>query len=265
MTPERVVRLVGRWVRFYTRELPAPVAQRRVDEIGADLHDQIAHERACGTADRRIALSIVSRMVRGLAADASWRGHHHPSNAKEAMNTNRSAIGIVLAPASILLVPLLAMLFTDEMAWGVFDFVLAAVLLMGIGLVYALVRNAGNLAYRAAVGIAIATALFLVWMVGALGVIGETGDRADLMYLGVLAVGIIGAVVARFRPEGMARALLATALVQALVVVIALIAGKHEAPVTSVAEILGLNGMFVALFIASAWLFHHAARTQPRH
>jgi len=265
MTPERVVRLVDRWVRFYTRELPAPVAQRRVDEIGADLHDHIAHERARGTSDRRIALSIVSRMVRGLAADASWRGHHQPSTAKEAMNTNRSTIGIVLAPASILLLPLLAMQFTDDMAWGVFDFVLAGVLLMGIGLVYALVRNAGDLAYRAAVGIAIATALFLVWMVGALGVIGETGDRADLMYGAVLAVGIIGAIVARFRPEGMARALLATALVQALVAVIALLAGKHEAAISSVAEIVLLNGMFIVLFIGSAWLFRHAARKQPRH
>jgi len=257
MTPERVVGLVGRWVRFYTRELPAPVAQRRVDEIGADLHDQIAHERARGTSDRRIALSIFSRMVRGLAADASWRGHH--------AKATRSTIGIVLAPVSILVLPLLAMQFTDEMAWGVFDFVLAAVLLMGIGLVYALVRKAGNRAYRAAVGIAIVTALFLVWMVGALGVIGETGDRADLMYGAVLVVGIVGAVVARFRPEGMARALLATALVQALVAVIALLAGKHEAAISSVAEIVLLNGIFVVLFIGSAWLFRHAAREQPRH
>ena len=257
MTPERVVGLVGRWVRFYTRELPTPVARRRADEIGADLHDQIAHERARGTSDRRIALSLFSRMVRGLPADASWRGHH--------AKANRSTIGTVLAPVSILVLPLLAMQLTDEMAWGVFDFVLAAVLLMGIGLLYALVRKAGNLAYRAAVGIAIATALFLVWMVGALGVIGETGDRADLMYGAVLAVGIVGAVIARFRPEGMARALLATALVQALVAVIALIAGKHEAPISSVAELLVLNGMFVALFVGSAWLFRHAARTQPRH
>ena len=63
----------------------------------------------------------------------------------------------------------------------------------------------------------------------------------------------------------MARALLATALAQALVAVIALIAGKHEAAISSVSEILGLNGIFVALFIGSAWLFRHAARTQPRH
>ena len=62
----------------------------------------------------------------------------------------------------------------------------------------------------------------------------------------------------------MARALLATALAQALVAVIALIAGKHQAPISSVFEIVGLNGFFVALFIGSAWLFRHAARQQSR-
>jgi len=118
-------------------------------------------------------------------------------------------------------------------------------------------------AYRSAVGVALAAALFLLWLMGAVGVIGVEGDRADLMYFGVLAVGIIGAIIARFQPEGMARALFATALAQASVAVIALIAGKHQAPISSVAEILGLNGIFVALFIGSAWLFRHAAREQP--
>jgi hypothetical protein len=41
----------------------------------------------------------------------------------------------------------------------------------------------------------------------------------------VLAVGLIGAIIACFRPHGMARALFATALAQALVAVIALIFG----------------------------------------
>lgn len=78
MTPERVARLVARWVRFYTRELPAPIAERRTGEIDADLHDHIAHERAHGASDRRIALSILSRMARGLAADAAWRRRVRP-------------------------------------------------------------------------------------------------------------------------------------------------------------------------------------------
>ena len=266
MTPERTAELVGRWVRFYTRELPAPIAQRRVEEIDADLHDHIAHERSRGTSDRRIALSILSRMVRGLAADASWRGHHTNANpSEESMKTHgfayRSTIGIVLVAAAILLLPLLAMQFTDEVAWGVFDFAVAGVLLVGTGLAYLLVaRTAGNITHRAAVAVALAAAFMLVFLVGAVGVIGEDGDPADLMYGGVLAVGIIGAVVARFRPHGMARALLGMALAQALVGVIALIAGKHEAPISSVAEIVLLNGLFVALFIGSAWLFQHAAR-----
>jgi hypothetical protein len=79
------------------------------------------------------------------------------------------------------------------------------------------------------------------------------------MYVGVLAVGIAGAIAARLRPEGMARALLATALVQALVAGIALIAGEHQAPGSSVADILVLNGCFAGLFIGSALLFRHAA------
>jgi len=80
------------------------------------------------------------------------------------------------------------------------------------------------------------------------------------MYVGVLAVGIIGALIARFQPYGMALALFAAALAQALVAVIALIAGMHLAPYSSVGEILGLNGFFVALFLGSAWLFRSAAR-----
>lgn len=118
-------------------------------------------------------------------------------------------------------------------------------------------------AYRSAVGVALAAAFILLWLMGAVGVIGVEGDRADLMYFGVLAVGIIGAIIARFQPHGMARALFATALAQALVAVIALIAGKHQAPISSVAEILGLNGIFVALFLGSAWLFRYAGRERP--
>jgi hypothetical protein len=258
MTPERMAELVTRWARFYTRDLPTPIAQRRIDEIDADLHDHIGHERARGTSDRRIALSILSRMVRGLAADTSWRGQH-----AKATSVSRSAVGVVLATALVLLVPLVAMQFTDEVVWDLADFAFAGALLAGTGLMLqAAWRRARSNAYRLAAAVALGAVLLLVWSAAAVGVIGEDGDPADLMYGAVLAVGIIGAVIARYQPAGMARALLAMALVQALIAVIALLAGKHQAPVSSVFEILGLNGFFVALFIGSAWLFRHAARRQ---
>ena len=115
--------------------------------------------------------------------------------------------------------------------------------------------------YRLAIGVALATVLFLIWAIGALGIIGE-GGRPDRMYAGVLAVCAIGTLIARLRPRGMAVALLATALAHALVAVVALIAGLQHTEGASVAEILGLNAMYAALFSLSAWLFRRAADQQ---
>ena len=115
-------------------------------------------------------------------------------------------------------------------------------------------------AYRSALALAIATPFILLWMIGAVGVLGADGDRGDVMYIGVFAVVIVGTVIARLRPGGMARVLVAAAVAQSLVAVIAIMAGLHRVPYSSVGEILGFNAFFVALFLASAWLFHRAAR-----
>ena len=174
-----------------------------------------------------------------------------------ARNTYRSVVGVALATAFILLIPLLA-----EWAWTLFDFVFAGALIFGTGLTYVLAtRKRGNIAYRTAAGVALAAAFILVWVTGAVGIIGTEDDNANLMYVGVLAVGIIGAIIARFRPRGMARALFATALAQALVAMIALFAGLGS-PWSPPVEILALNGFFVALFVGSALLFRYAVREQ---
>ena len=170
----------------------------------------------------------------------------------------KSLSRVALAAAFILLLPLLAMQITDEVVWDLTDFAVAGALLVGTGLTYELVaRKVGNIAYRAAVGVTLAAALLIVWINLAVGIIGTEGNPANLMYIGVLAVGGIGAIIARFQPHGMARVLLATALAQALVAVIALIAGMQPAPALTV-----VNGFFVALFVGSALLFRNAAR-QP--
>jgi len=172
-------------------------------------------------------------------------------------NTYRSVVGVALVTAFVLLLPLLAMQVTDEVAWTLADFVFAGALIFGTGLTYVLVaRKAGNIAYRAAVGVALAAAFLLVWANAAVGI---TDSDADLMFILVPTVGIVGAIVARFRPHGMARALFATALAQALVAVIALFAGIVPA-YNSAFEVLGITGFYVALFVGSALLFRHAAR-----
>src|SRR5215210_5728734 len=137
--------------------------------------------------------------------------------------------------------------------------VLIVTLIFGTGLTYEPVaKKAGNIAYRAAVGAALAAALILLWLNLAVGVIGTEDDLANLMYVGVLAVGIVGAIIARFRPYGMTCALFTTALAQALVAVITGLGSPWSGPV----ELLALNGFFVALFGGTALLFRYAAREQ---
>ena len=115
-----------------------------------------------------------------------------------------------------------------------------------------------NTMYKVAVGVALAAALILVWLSLGVGIIGRDGDPANRMYFGVLVVGIIGALIARFRPGGNTRALVATAVAQTLVALIALIGGLGR-PWSGPLELLLLNGFFVALFLGSAWLFRGAA------
>jgi hypothetical protein len=124
--------------------------------------------------------------------------------------------------AFILLIPLVAMQFSDEWNWNLFDFAFAGTLLFGAALAYEWVaKKGGTTAYRAAVGVAVATALFLVWVNAAVGIIGDD-ESFNLMYFGVLATGIGGALTTRFRPQGMARAFLAVAIAQMLVPLIVL-------------------------------------------
>ncbi|NJC98928.1 MAG: hypothetical protein C3F07_09555 [Anaerolineales bacterium] len=117
----------------------------------------------------------------------------------------------------------------------------------------------GKTAYRSAIGIALAASLMLVWLSLGVGIIGRDGDPANIMYFGVIAVGLIGAVLARLRPVGMSRTLVAMALIQALVAAVALI-GKLGLPWSGPLELIALNGFFIVMFAGSAWLFQRAAR-----
>jgi hypothetical protein len=175
MTARRVAGLVALWVRLYTRNLPDEVARRRVEEIAADVEEHIAHERAAGVGERRIALGIASRMLRGVAADAAWRGRHISSR----KNLSRSAVRVAIGVALVLALPLIAMLLTDQVVWSLGDFIAAGVLLATVGVAVELaVKRAGS----RPLGIAIAAAGI------AAGILGEAGDAPGLVLLGILLV-----------------------------------------------------------------------------
>lgn len=179
---------------------------------------------------------------------------------KNARRGNPLRMAAWSAAALLLLLPLVAMQFTPEVDWDLTDFtVFGTMLLIACGTYELAAWMSDNTMYRAAFGMAIATGFFLTWVTLAVGIIGSEHGPANLMYGGVLAVAIIGAIVARLRPEGMARALLATAIAQALVLVIARIAGSGYTLESTLA-----TGFFGALWLASAWLFRQAAQQDDR-
>ncbi len=118
-----------------------------------------------------------------------------------------------------------------------------------------MITTSATTTYRLALGLAVGTVLFLVLAIGALGIIGD-GGRPDRIYVAVLAVLALGSLLARLRPGGMAVVLVATAVTQVMVTLLALMAGVGED--ASVFDILAINAMYAALFCLSAWLFRRA-------
>ena len=154
--------------------------------------------------------------------------------------------------AALLLAPLIAMRFTSEVNWTPSDFAFAGLMLGGVGAIYELtVRRSSNPWYRAGTVFALAAAFLIVWANGAVGMIGDEGDPANLMFGGVLAIALIGAILARFRPGGMALAMAAAALAQA-------IAGGIGLTIDPLGGVL--STAFATLWLISAALFRNAAR-----
>ena len=155
----------------------------------------------------------------------------------------------------LLLLPWVAMQFTSEVVWDLTDFaVFGGMLLVVCGSYELAARLTGNKTYRLAVGIALVGAFLLVWINLAVGIIGNEGSTANMVFFVIPVVGVVGALIARFESRGMARALVATAIAQALVAVIALIVGWGF--------IFVLTGFFILLWLTSAYLFWKAAKEQ---
>ena len=89
-----------------------------------------------------------------------------------AIKTN-NLIRIVTGTVLILLVPLVAMLFTDDVNWNWFDFAVIGTLLIGAGLIFELVAKRVTAKYRPLIAVVLLVALLLVWAELAVGLFGS--------------------------------------------------------------------------------------------
>lgn len=84
--------------------------------------------------------------------------------------TSKSMARVLALTVAILLIPFVAMQFTDEVAWNVADFIVTGIILLGAGFIYELViKKFIDAKYRAiSVGILL-VAVILVWAELAVG------------------------------------------------------------------------------------------------
>jgi hypothetical protein len=170
----------------------------------------------------------------------------------------RSGHGLRIAvwggAAALMLAAVAATRLSDEMRWETGDFILVGgMLLAACGLFELLMRRADGWAYRAGAAVAVASAFLLFLAAGAVGIVGSEDEPANLMFLGVIALGVAGAVLARFKARGMARAMAVTAGAQGLAGIVGILL------VPDVTGFLLGTGLFAALWLLSAWLFSRAA------
>jgi hypothetical protein len=160
---------------------------------------------------------------------------------------------------ALLAAPFVAMqLHAEGVDWSAGDFIFA-------GAIFAIVGGLLELAvwkirdgwYRAAAAVALLANLLVVWTNLAVGIVGSENNPANQLFFVALAVGIVGACVARFRARGMALAMLAAGVSLLIAFAIASVGPTDEPMVKHGVELAG-TGFFALLFFASAWLFHRA-------
>lgn len=156
-------------------------------------------------------------------------------------------------PVLLLLLPAIAMQFTNEVDWTVSDFLFAAVLFGSVGIAFELiVRKSDSLAYRLGASLAVIAAFLTIWVNGAVGMIGSEANPYNFVFGGVLLIALIGAIVARFEAAGMLRAMIATAAAQAAASALGLTADPLGA-------VFSMG--FAGLWLLAAALFRRAERT----
>jgi len=85
-------------------------------------------------------------------------------------------VWIALATGLLMLIPLIAMQFTNEVNWDRADFIVMGLLLFGTGSIFVLVSRKIPRKYWGAIGVLFAAAFFYIWIELAVGIFTNLGN-----------------------------------------------------------------------------------------
>ena len=166
----------------------------------------------------------------------------------------KTMLRVALVALGLLMVPLVASRLVEGWNWDAGGFVFVYVLFFGTGMVYAVIaRKMAAWSYKAGVGVALVAGFALGWsnMVH----VADSENPANLVYYSVLAVGVVGALLARLQARGLALTLFVMAATLALIAVML----PSGAPPDMARRMAIGHGVYVALFTASGLMFRHAS------
>jgi len=127
------------------------------------------------------------------------------------------------------------------------------------------VGKSGHVPYRIGIAVALATSFLEVWINLAVGIVGSEDNPVNQGFFLVVATAAACAFTARLRADGMGRAMLAVAAMQALLgTAIATAPSTARIEPMGAVGVLALSGGFTALWLLSAALFHRSARALER-
>jgi hypothetical protein len=148
---------------------------------------------------------------------------------------------------ALILTPLVAMQFTQEVNWDETDFIVAAII-FGIvgGLVELTVRVSTNWYFRFGAMFAVLAGLMLVWSNLAVGMIGDEDNPVNMWFGAVLLIAICGTILSRFYKGALATTML--------------MAGTLHAAIGLVAGVLGsdMRGGIFTIILSTPWMISSA-------
>jgi len=244
MATDLAVRRYRTWYAMLLRLYPRPFYDRFGEGMAQTFHDQCREYRDARKGLFGLALWVLFETSVGIVRENTT---HMPQLGKTIL---RVALGALV----LLMVPLVASRFVPGWNWPPAAFLRVYVLFFVTGMVFALVaRRMGAWSYKVGVGVALVAGFALGWsnMVH----VADSENPANLWYYSVLAVGAVGALLARLRAPGLARTLFVMAATLALIAVIL----PSGAPPDMARRMAIGHGVYVVLFTASGLLFRHAS------
>ena len=244
MAADAAVRRCRTWYAMLLRLYPRPFRERFGEGMAQTFRDLCRDHRDTKRELFGFALWIFFETLVGIVRE----------NITRMNQTAKTMLRVALVSLGLLMVPLVASRVVDGWNWPAGAFVRVYLLFFVTGMLYAAIaKKMGAWAYKAGVGVALVAGFALGW--STMVQTADSGHPERLWYLSVLAVGFIGACLARLKAPGLAVTLFAMAAVLALISVVLPSGAPSEMALTMA---IG-HGVFIALFIASGLLFRRAS------